>query len=94
MTIAGGYNDSFQSGLKMIIYPNPTPGSFTLELPGEPGGSTVLVSCYNNMGMLVMENEFHSGKKHEMSLAGYPPGIYLLRVMMNGEAGLRKIVKQ
>ncbi len=94
MTIAGGNNDCFLSGLKMIIYPNPTPGSFTLELPGEQRESTVAVSCYNNMGSLVMENEFHSGKKHELSLAGYAPGIYLLRVSMNGEAGLRKIVKQ
>ena len=76
------------------VYPNPTSGSITLELSVEPGESMVSADCYNNMGSLVLEKEFHSGKKHELSLDGHAPGIYLLRVRMNGEAGLTKIIKQ
>ncbi|MCX6269175.1 MAG: T9SS type A sorting domain-containing protein [Bacteroidetes bacterium] len=76
------------------VYPDPTSGSFTLELSAEPGESTVSVTCYNNMGSLVMEKDFFSGKKHELSLAGHAPGIYLLRVRMNGNTGIKKMIKQ
>ncbi|MCX6303830.1 MAG: T9SS type A sorting domain-containing protein [Bacteroidetes bacterium] len=76
------------------VYPNPTSGSVTLELSSEPGGSAVSVCCYDNMGSLVMEEAYHAGKKHELSLAGRAPGIYLLRVMTDGRAGLKKIIKQ
>ena len=85
---------SFDQNSFFKVYPNPTSGSFTLELASEPGGSFVSVRCYNMMGELIMENAFSSGKKHELSLAGHAAGIYLLRVMLNGETGIKKIIKQ
>jgi hypothetical protein len=76
------------------LYPNPTSDSFTLELSSDPGESGVYIRCYDLMGSLIMEKAFHKGIKHELSLAGHASGIYLLRVMMEGETGIEKIIKQ
>jgi hypothetical protein len=76
------------------IYPNPTTGSFTLELASEPGKMPVKVKCYNLVGSLIMEENFYSGTKHELSLAGQKPGIYLVRVIQDGDTGVRKMIKQ
>ncbi len=85
---------SFDQDPFFKVYPNPTSGSITLELSVEPVESVVSARCYDDMGSLILEKEYHSGKRHELSLAGHAPGIYLLRVRMNGETGFKKIIKQ
>jgi hypothetical protein len=76
------------------VYPNPTSGSFTLELLSAPDESIASVKCYNMIGSLILEKNYYSGMKHELTLFGNAPGIYLLRIMMNGKTGTRKIIKQ
>jgi hypothetical protein len=76
------------------VYPNPTTGSYTLELASEPGEMPVKVKCYNLVGSLIMEENIYSGITHELSLAGQMPGIYLVRVIRDGDTRVRKLIKQ
>jgi hypothetical protein len=76
------------------IYPNPNNGRFTLELSAEPGEKPVSVKCYDRLGSLIMEEVYHTGKKHQLSLEGHASGLYLIRVIMNDETNIRKVVKQ
>jgi len=76
------------------IYPNPTTGSFTLELSSEPIIMPVTMRCYDLMGTLIMEKELHSGRIHELSCADQMPGIYLIRVIQDGGTAISKIIRQ
>ncbi|MCX6303554.1 MAG: T9SS type A sorting domain-containing protein [Bacteroidetes bacterium] len=76
------------------IWPNPTSNMFTVELYADPGESAVSVMCYNGMGSLIFESTRKQGRKHDFSLAGQVRGIYLVRVVAGGHAGMKKIIKQ
>ncbi|HNY02026.1 MAG TPA: T9SS type A sorting domain-containing protein [Bacteroidales bacterium] len=76
------------------IYPNPTSGSFTLEILSDPAGSPVTLTCVNPVGRPILERTFHSGKKYELSLEGQAPGLYLIHAVMNGATGIRKLILQ
>jgi hypothetical protein len=76
------------------VFPNPTTGNLTLELSDEPDGTQVKVQCYNLMGSLIMEKEFYSGKRHELTLIDQKPGLYVLKVVQNEVSGMQKIIKQ
>jgi len=76
------------------VFPNPTTGNFTLELFLEPDGTLVKVQCYNLLGSLIMEKEFYSGKLHEFTLIDQQPGMYVLKVVQNQNAGMQKIIRE
>jgi len=78
----------------LMVFPNPTTGSFMLELATDPAGSIVVVRCYNLMGLLILEKTFTSGTRHELNLAGNGSGIYLLRMIRDGNAEIQKIILQ
>ena len=42
------------------------------------------------MGSMIMEKEILSGTSHEFTLADQKTGIYLIRVVQNGEIGIKK----
>jgi hypothetical protein len=76
------------------VYPNPTAGTITLELTTEPNGTPIKVQLFNLMGSLIMEKEFHFGKKHMFTIADQTSGLYLFRVTRGNETGMRKVIKQ
>lgn len=76
------------------IFPNPTTGSFKLELSDEPQGDAALVKVYNMMGAEIFKKEIIKGRIHEFSLAGQQPGVYLIRVIQAGNVGIRKVIRQ
>jgi hypothetical protein len=76
------------------ICPNPASGSFVLHLISGSGISPVKVICYDMLGAVVFQQEFNSGRKHELFLSDQAPGIYLIKVIRNAETGTRKIIKQ
>jgi hypothetical protein len=86
-------NDSKEK-ISFKIYPNPNPGTFTLELSEEPKGSPVMVKIYNLMGAEILETMIAAGKIHEFSLINQQPGIYLVQVVSVGMMGISKIIIQ
>ena len=76
------------------IYPNPTTGTFMFELiaPEVPG--KCLVEIYNMKGEKMLSKELSGERKHEFSLLNKPTGIYLVRVISDGNSGTTRIIKQ
>jgi hypothetical protein len=76
------------------VYPNPTDGSFTLELKMEeiPSGSLAEISGLR--GENVLKQQLSGQKKYEFSLLSYPAGIYFIRVTSGGKTQSAKIIKQ
>ena len=75
------------------VYPNPTDGSFTVELLSDPGETPVAIRCYDLTGSLILEKEIVVGRKLGMTLTGWESGIYVVRVTGNGFTGYKKIIK-
>jgi hypothetical protein len=76
------------------IYPNPTTGTFTLELPKEFEHVTVQVEIYNPIGTLVLSERLTGNLVNVFSLAKQPSGIYFLRVIAGNRVETVKIIKQ
>lgn len=75
------------------IYPTPTSGNFTLELIRYEAFSILKIEIYNTHGQLVMDSEMPAEKKYNLSITGKQPGIYLIRVINEGNQGIGKILK-
>jgi len=75
------------------VYPNPTEGSFTVELLSDPGETPVAIRCYDLTGSLILEKEIVVGRKLGMTLTGWEPGIYVIRITADKWFGYKKIIK-
>jgi hypothetical protein len=75
-------------------WPNPTTGNFILELNGDNGGSNIQADIYSIQGEKIVAAELKGEKRHEFSLAGFPPGLYFIRVVAGMGTAMGKIVKQ
>ncbi len=76
------------------IYPNPTNGSFILELKEEVPTDKVNVDAYGPRGEKVFTEVLTGERRHEFSLSGLPVGVYFIRVISGNKAKTEKIKKQ
>jgi|GEM_PF-2781379 len=76
------------------VYPNPTTGTFTLELNGVEESSRVSVEIYGILGEKILKKEMSGVKRQVFDLSGRQKGIYLIRVITGIETGMTKIIKQ
>jgi uncharacterized protein (TIGR02145 family) len=77
----------------IIVYPNPTPGVFTLELDGKWTQAEKVAVISDMLGHIIGYERVRGSGKFEFSLTGMPPGIYVVRVTDGKDAGSAKIVK-
>jgi hypothetical protein len=76
------------------VFPNPTPGKFTLDLSDDVDPAAVTVDIFDVLGSHIISGLKPDGSRTELSLEGKPTGIYLIQVTsprgtMNG-----KIIKR
>jgi hypothetical protein len=76
------------------IYPNPTPGQFTLELTGLFATNELIVEIYSIMGDKILFKTLDGQLKYDLSLEGLQSGVYLMHVISGKEVGTVKIIKQ
>ncbi len=72
----------------ITIYPNPSNGSFYLNLSSE-----TMVKIFNTQGQLIL-SEPRSAGASEIDLTQYPNGIYQLSLTINGKVLNKRIIKQ
>ena len=70
------------------VYPNPTSGSFTLELPGKPTGVEVTISDIVGQKM---ETTIVNANQTQFNLAGYAHGVYFVKIKMNNSTVVKKV---
>lgn len=77
---------------KIHVYPNPGPGSFTLEtnLAGK-----ITIRVFNKLGQPVFSKAFDlngSNNKIPLDLLNLPPGYYVIQIRGKDEVRMQKIV--
>ncbi|MDP1622363.1 MAG: T9SS type A sorting domain-containing protein [Bacteroidales bacterium] len=85
----GNPNNSF-----FKIYPNPTPGKFTLELTGDVTASQVHVEIYGVLGERILSKDMQIDRKQEFSLSEKPTGVYVVHVTSGLNSETEKIIKR
>jgi hypothetical protein len=76
------------------VYPNPANDIFYLEFcpTGVPESGNVEI--YGTQGEKVLTTTLTGNGRHELSLAGRPAGIYMIRVYSGDRIETRKVIKQ
>ena len=80
--------------LSFRVYPNPTAGLFTLDVTGEGFKEKATVEVFSMRGEKIRVSEVSGSGKCEISLAGEPSGIYLLRLVSGNQNRTERIVKR
>jgi hypothetical protein len=75
------------------VYPNPTTGTFTVELKGVEQSEEIRVEVFSMKGDVVLSTVLPGGGKHELSLSGKPVGLYVLKVVSATHTGTARLVK-
>ncbi|MCK9203266.1 MAG: chitobiase/beta-hexosaminidase C-terminal domain-containing protein [Bacteroidales bacterium] len=76
------------------VYPNPTSGSFTLDMSGTDPSQKVNVEIYRMTGEPVLKETLTGESQHQYNLGDQPTGIYILRILNTEMAGTIKIIRQ
>ncbi|MFZ4521289.1 MAG: alpha/beta hydrolase fold domain-containing protein [Bacteroidales bacterium] len=83
------------SDLSLVkLYPNPTTGSFTIGVTNAPPDCRVYTVGYGMQGQKVFSADLTGESSHVFSLAGYPAGIYIVRIVAGEKVETIKIIKQ
>jgi hypothetical protein len=78
---------------KVIVYPNPTLGRFTISFGSNPVEES-LVTIFNLQGAQVLSITFQNSTSATIDLTGNPTGIYMLKVFAGEKCYEEKIVKE
>jgi PKD repeat protein len=76
------------------IYPNPTPGLFTLEM-NNPIMGELIIDIFRETGAKIINIKFHKETVHfktQIDLSGQPPAAYLIGLMLKQHATQRRVV--
>lgn len=76
------------------IYPNPTPGKFTLELNGDVTSAKVHVEIFGVLGDKILSKDMQIDRKQEFSLIEKPTGVYIVHVTSGVISETEKIIKR
>lgn len=76
------------------IYPNPTPGSFSLEWEGKTALDKVQVEIYSAQGKKILTEKLSGEHRHIFSLSDRPVGVYFIRVISGTGVETFKVIRQ
>ncbi len=76
------------------IYPNPTTGQFSLEMIDAKTSASIAVQILGIRGETIQQAILSGSHKYSFDLSAMPAGIYFLRVLLEDEVVVQKVVKQ
>jgi hypothetical protein len=85
-----GINDIENFNHEVSIYPNPTTGSFTIDIGNFKQAN---LEIYNLSGQLILQKTFVDNTTH-VNLTNYPKGLYLVKIIADNKVTIEKIVYQ
>jgi hypothetical protein len=86
-------NPAVSSKTAFRVYPNPTTGSFTIELTGNTLPEAADNEIYGIRGNRVMKTNLSGAARQVISMEGQPTGLYFIRLMSDGTSATGKIIK-
>lgn len=79
---------------KISIHPNPTGGLFTLELNDYQATEKLNLEVYGAYGNVVMRKELPGQSRHLLDLTGNHAGIYLIKIVVDEETYVKRLIKK
>lgn len=76
-----------------IIYPNPTGGTFILEISGSFDVNSSILSLYSVSG-IELDSWKHLMESNSMDVSTFPTGNYILILSLNGYSTSWKLIKE
>ncbi|MEI8204062.1 MAG: T9SS type A sorting domain-containing protein [Bacteroidota bacterium] len=88
-----GIEDKPIAGTNVSVYPNPSNGRITIEIPQENNKMDNQIYIYNSLGSLVWQKNT-SDTKLNIDISNYPKGMYFIKVANGGNIKTEKLVIQ
>jgi len=86
--------DAYINGeLNFKVYPNPTPGRFTVELSGELEIHRAEVTIYGMRGEKILQEVMQDELRREFSIEDAPVGIYHIHLFTGTNSTVCKLIK-
>ena len=85
-------NNQEQEVFRMVIYPNPSTGYFTLELPDLQSGVKGNLVIISNTGLLVYTQN-HLTQVQTINITHAPAGLYLVRIVSGNKLYVVSVLK-
>lgn len=86
-------SNAVQEAFTVLVYPNPSRGVYTLELPELQDDERGTVQVYSTLGRLVRKQRgVH--RVQSVNITSAMPGYYLLQVTVEGKVVTRTLIKQ
>ena len=76
-----------------MIYPNPTDGIFTIASKNRDMDHTVVLQIFDVMGKMKVEERLEPFTKREFSISEFPAGIYHLRLIVDDNTQVIRMIK-
>lgn len=76
------------------LYPNPTDGTFTLELTTADLKQNITVEVFTMLGGRLFSKELPPQRLHILSLEGQQAGMYIIRVMKGDQLVVERLIKR
>jgi len=83
-----------ESELFFRVYPNPTSGTFTLEMNLTQSGEKIFLKVFSMMGNVLYEEVLPGQPISKVSLDRFQPGIYFLQVRYGDRTATVKIIRE
>lgn len=75
------------------LWPNPTRGNVTVGLLSEDGSSKQYAELYNMMGERLIRASMTGYQQYKLNLTNLPKGLYIVRVLVDNEMYVEKLIK-
>jgi len=88
--VPASFNGS--SSQKLVIYPNPTTGTFTLMNKSDDLSGKVTVAMFDMRGAGIFSAFYEGERSHQFNLNGLAPGLYFLKVATDNQIESFKLI--
>lgn len=90
--LALGEGSAAKSAVNLTVSPNPTNGTFTLQLDEAPTASTTTLRVYNSLGKLLSQQTLRTTST-ELHINDQPAGVYFVHLSTPNEESVIRLVK-
>lgn len=92
-SIANAPITDYYEGLSVTLYPNPTDGRFAIAIDGEKHDAILNATLTTSTGSIIYEKRIVKGRE-DFDLTSYPSGVYILRLTIDLESHIWKVIKK
>lgn len=91
--MVGVDENMYSIGSYILLYPNPSTGTMTLDLQGKADFGTAVVTVTDLTGKAIKRFEWR-GETTTLDLSGLSKGVYFVEINASGNTEVRKVMIQ